>query len=247
MNIRYFHFNSVKKYGVGGLCPYTYSNEIGEFSYYRDPPCYAGIMGGGVEQLVVDITIAENTKRVKNNPLYWRRFFDYIVTRSPFSKYFLTEDFDEANKWGVYLENVEKPHLAAITALREGWEYSHDTMYMWNVFVNNGINEHLAFVLGCFFREEGGEYFKTSPDGHSPFSWSMDIPQVKEYLSLGLNGEEKTIHGCTRSLAGTGGLEKLLSKNEFVIIRNEGSFCQHSHFKEEGVISLAKHIEELVQ
>jgi hypothetical protein len=161
------------------------SVEDGKFKQYVDRICHAGIAYNGIvisrhwEPVVHKYAMM----RVERKERY-KRWFDYVINRSPWKHVFITKDFDTALKSHVEIDVnvINYQVMGGITALRMGHEFP-DIVKAYCQFLDDGFNEHDAFAMAGFLDNVYSLKFMT--EGHTVFKNTHCIKGMFSFMHNG--------------------------------------------------------------
>lgn len=183
-----------------------------------------------------------------------RKWVSYILLRSPFKDCFKTKNLQAAWRYGIQMD-VDKPQsnvVAALIALREGWEFPH-ILENFTFLTKNGVDESVAFIISRMVNKHENRYFKRYWGGHQTLN-VLDVKGMRSLIKKGMVPYDdplkvaKThykIFISTKSDMTTGGdsLESILFENPSGKVKNawgEGP----SYLSEEQFLVAAKEVEK---
>lgn len=161
------------------------SVEDGKFKQYVDRICHASIASNGIvisrhwEPIVHKYEVMSDECKER-----YKRWFDYVINRSPWKHVFLTKDFDTALKSHVEIDvdAINYQVMGGITALRMGHEFP-DIVKAYCQFLDDGFNEHDAFAMSGFLDNVYSLKFMT--EGHTVFKNNHCIKGMFSFMHNG--------------------------------------------------------------
>jgi len=175
-----------------GCCAYAMERENGERIFHTPDVCHArlkasyshksGSYEAGYSKAVLNI---EHHYRFHPSPEQYQQWVEMMLSHSPFCSIFLTKDFDEALKGGVYVD-VKAPLsqvVAAAIALREGSEYPQ-RIVAYSKLIEAGVLPKAAYFVSLCFSQEDANWRWTPPDGaHCIFALQeMEFDGLLQFL-----------------------------------------------------------------
>lgn len=189
--IDYSLLNKLKGVAGGGVCSYIVKPVNGEAVIKKAGHCHAELgrygvlVKGPIEAIGLNVSAYVPEGMEKE----YKRYVEYIVKDSPWSKYFIQDSVDNIINNGVYLD-VNNPHsyvVAAAIALRVGSEHnpSHN-LKLFQTVLDQGFSGHVAFLVSQTMSVNGGELQPRDQQGwHHVISTDHKMEDLVQFFKEG--------------------------------------------------------------
>lgn len=188
--------------GVGnrgvGTCSYGFQTKNRGVILHVSDVCHARFNTQATKEnpiTHVALHIQGHLKNLKDSEqILYKKFVEWFVTKSPFSRYILTKDLNEVYQKGILLDPQYTVSQLATTAvaLRSASEFKSN-LPLWGRLVNDGVDEYVAWILCTFFTPKGDNKYMMNGfgGGHHVLSCKMNLKAVLSCVKDGLRPVNK--------------------------------------------------------
>lgn len=188
-----------------GVSQWLYRTASG-WKQFVGAACHANIRGSGLIHEHYEGIAGVYNKMTDEAKAEYRRWFDYLVNRSPWKDVYITKDFDDAlaNHVSINVQMSSPVVMGAITILRTGHEYPR-IRTLFCKLVDEGVPEFAAMAAQAFMGYTVGQF--TTGGLHTNHTIFDSYMHPEKVLSFMLNGYEDkwkniNVFHKTREIAG---------------------------------------------
>ena len=184
-----FH-NAIMK--DSGVSQWLYRTNAG-WKHFVGAACHAPLRGDGVIHEHYEGIAGVYKKLDADGKNEYRRWFDYLVNRSPWKDVYITKDIDEALISHVEINvNLSSPIvMGAITILRTGHEYSVSRKLFCHL-VDKGVPEFAAMAATSFIHHGVDDYKHGGVNSnHTIFNERMNPLAILQFMLDGYSDKVK--------------------------------------------------------